>query len=127
MVAITVVLAAVLYVMVMGFGGDNGGQAPAFSVTKDASNKRFTVSINPATDISSFKVKVGDSTAVDLSALTGDLKFIDAGGDTKVSSGDYFTYTPGTVDTIVDILWVNGDSSQVVATFTVSLPAPADP
>jgi len=33
MVAITVVLAAVLYVMVMGFGGGQGGQTPAITMT----------------------------------------------------------------------------------------------
>ncbi|MCG7840938.1 MAG: type IV pilin, partial [Methanomassiliicoccales archaeon] len=33
MVAITVVLAAVLYVMVMGFGGDNANETPSGSFT----------------------------------------------------------------------------------------------
>ena len=91
-------------------------------------NKRMTVSINPATDIGSFKVKVGTEEAKTLttSAMPGktgeaSVTFVDAGSDKKVSSGDYFTWTvgTGTADTTVDILWVNGDTSQVVATFTV--------
>jgi len=46
MVAITVVLAAVLYVMVMGFGGGQGGQTPAITMTylkTSAGNYTFTV------------------------------------------------------------------------------------
>lgn len=46
MVAITVVLAAVLYVMVMGFGGGQSGQTPTITMTyqkTDALNYTFTV------------------------------------------------------------------------------------
>lgn len=132
MVAITVVLAAVLYVMVMGFGGDNGGQAPAFSVTNDAANKRMTISISPATNIDSFMVKIGDASPVAMTdsgtvgtAPNATVTYVDAGKDEKVNSGDYFKYTTGSVETTVDILWVNGDTNQVVATFTIPKTVPS--
>jgi archaeal type IV pilus assembly protein PilA len=47
MVAITVVLAAVLYVMVMGFGGSTASTAPAVTLQKNGNV--VTIAINPQT------------------------------------------------------------------------------
>ncbi len=129
MVAITVVLAAVLYVMVMGFGGDGGGQAPTASLTN--SGNRLVLSINQAYDIEdgmslTFKI---NGTAVDIGTVTegtgaaadtyvigeeSDVIFVDAGGDGKISSQDYFTTTsPDNV--VVQVIWSSGGTNTVVA------------
>ena len=125
MVAITVVLAAVLYVMVMGFGGDGAGQAPTVKLTKDGSI--YKVSIDKAMELDALKVRIGGSDPVPLAF--GDIKgsaitvtLVDAGVDKKLNNGDYFKYVvtvTTTEDTPVDILWTNGDTNQVVASFTV--------
>ena len=126
MVAITVVLAAVLYVMVMGFGGDSGGQAPTVSTAKNIDAKRVVITIDSPTDIGNFKISEKFEKPVDANkpsdynyttGVTG-LMFVDAGNDGKINTGDFFTYT-GSVDGTYDLLWLNGDVSQVVATFTI--------
>jgi len=111
MVAITVVLAAVLYVMVMGFGGD-GGSTPSGSFTAvqkiggtDNIEKVIFGQITPDTNITELKIIVtpsGDSSitftptftdgVVDFtpSPTTGlDLKYVDLANDGKISVGDY--------------------------------------
>jgi flagellin-like protein len=120
MVAITVVLAAVLYVMVMGFGGDNGGQAPTVSTSKNAANERIVISIDPATNITKFMIgghsafaPAGGNYSTGVNGLT----FVDAGKDGLVNTGDYFTYTSEVKGTY-DIIWI-GSANQVVATFTI--------
>ncbi len=60
MVAITVVLAAVLYVMVMGFGGSTGTTAPAVTLQKNGNV--LTVSINPQTATSKMAIKMSNQT-----------------------------------------------------------------
>ena len=73
MVAITVVLAAVLYVMVMGFGGSNNQQTPTATMTytkTTATSYTFTIaglSRNDvkATDVT-MKVNVGSTAAVNV-------------------------------------------------------------
>jgi flagellin-like protein len=135
MVAITVVLAAVLYVMVMGFGGDSGGQAPTVSTAKNIDAKRVVITIDSPTDIGNFKISNstanpalaitgfgGDSDARErtISGAGGGLKLIDAGQDGKINTGDYFEYTSAALAKgTYDLLWFNGDVSQVVATFTI--------
>jgi flagellin-like protein len=118
MVAITVVLAAVLYVMVMGFGGSSP-QAPAATMTKSGSDK-VIVNINPATDNADMKFSFGAAGVVMTDAgetangLT--VTFVDLGGDGKVTSGDYFsitgTKTSATTTTTLSLLWVSGDTTQ---------------
>jgi len=111
MVAITVVLAAVLYVMVMGFGGP-ATQTPtgAFtSATKvEANSYKLTFgTISPETKFIDCKIAITDKngtvntvTITDTDTLidvisTGSVicrvKFVDLGGDGKISVGDYMT------------------------------------
>lgn len=129
MVAITVVLAAVLYVMVMGFGGDSAGQAPTVSTTKNVADKRIVVSINEPMDIASFKIKAGDEAAKEFgtnsngnyTVIDNKLWFIDAGGNGKIDSGDYFHWNGATeIPTgTYDLIWTSGESNQVVTSFTI--------
>ena len=125
MVAITVVLAAVLYVMVMGFGGDGAGQAPTVSTVKNVDAKRVVVTIDSPTDISNFKInqdfekeKKSDDSCYNYTTGVAGLVFVDAGNDGKINTGDYFTYDASVRGTY-DLLWKNGEVSQVVATFTI--------
>ncbi|MCE5295852.1 MAG: type IV pilin N-terminal domain-containing protein [Euryarchaeota archaeon] len=126
MVAITVVLAAVLYVMVMGFGGDTTS-SPNVDLTK--SGDRYYIAINEPVDYDNMEFKVVTTTSglavafsdgvvaydttTGLSAnSTASAKFVDVGGDDKVTDGDYFTVTgSGTLY----VLWINGDSTEGVA------------
>jgi archaeal type IV pilus assembly protein PilA len=131
MVAITVVLAAVLYVMVMGFGGTSGN-APSTQISKDVSG-HYVVSINPATDLAKMKFSVNTTVGADMSTMAGrqvvsgtgthmiTVDFLDVGADGKVTSGDYFTVTKATAtDTAtLTLLWINGDQTQAVTTLTV--------
>ncbi len=101
MVAITVVLAAVLYVMVMGFGGGDDNQAPtAVLATPDVDATRVNttlVSISPETDITDLSYKVGATG--NLTALVAGTNFIDLAADGQASSGDYITFSvTGVVD-----------------------------
>jgi flagellin-like protein len=116
MVAITVVLAAVLYVMVMGFGGSGTPQAPAATLTKDGSLNRVIVNINPASTLSNFKASNNATAAVALTngatIVTG-VTFVDSGGDGKLTSGDYFQIT-GTAHGTLNLYWVNGDTTQAL-------------
>jgi flagellin-like protein len=110
MVAITVVLAAVLYVMVMGFGGNPSStptgqfkaaeklsdgkykiQVLSISEAKDVADMRFSVATSAGTDV--YVVKGGDLAAPsekNVDAVTK-IVFTDLNGDGKVSTGDYFT------------------------------------
>jgi len=124
MVAITVVLAAVLYVMVMGFGGDGGGQAPTASLTN--SGNRLVLSISDTYNITndhSVQVMIGTSTTK-VNFVTGavfagtTITFVDAGGDGKVSTGDYFTNSAAT-PLAVKIVWTSGGTSQIIAEGTI--------
>jgi len=112
MVAITVVLAAVLYVMVMGFGGSNA-QTPTASLSKSttgtAHQEKITIaSVSEAQPYSNIKVSLvidGASHVGNLTDGTADItwspsipgnttvKYVDVGGDSKVSTGDYILVT----------------------------------
>lgn len=110
MVAITVVLAAVLYVMVMGFGGTSG-QKPTVSMTKSTTataheEKVLISSISEAQLYANMKVSIAINSTVfngqvksGLVTLAGNataefaldgVTFVDVAGDGKVSAGDYF-------------------------------------
>ena len=67
MVAITVVLAAVLYVMVMGFGGSTASTAPAVTLQKNGAT--VTIAINPQTDLAKVGISVNGNATVLLSTL----------------------------------------------------------
>ncbi len=127
MVAITVVLAAVLYVMVMGFGG-NTPQAPAVTLSKDTVNDRVIVNIQPATAFADVKYTLtingvaGSITNINAaqwtdatSGSTMKLVFTDAGSDSKVTTGDYFQLSGALAsgETVtLNLLWANGDTTQ---------------
>ena len=122
MVAITVVLAAVLYVMVMGFGGDSSnlptgefktpekttqysdGNTPTLEKTfvkvqvlsiseaKEVADMRLSVSNGANTPV--YVVGATMTTAASGAAIDGvTVSFTDLNGDGKVSTGDYFTVT----------------------------------
>jgi archaeal type IV pilus assembly protein PilA len=132
MVAITVVLAAVLYVMVMGFGGSGTPTAPTASLTKNSSGD-VVLTISPSTDWTNLKIKVGDGTAVVFSANaaatnggvdaahTITVTYHDLGGDGKATTSDYFTVVKGASagTANLSILWVNGDTTQSIASLTI--------
>jgi flagellin-like protein len=120
MVAITVVLAAVLYVMVLGFGG-GGTQTPTMQVTKSSTSTglRFTVAgITKDTQWGDMKILLqnGTTTAswpLTTAQLTGGagktytaaaqssgtaqtvvLAVVDLVGNGYINGGDYITLTP---------------------------------
>lgn len=121
MVAITVVLAAVLYVMVMGLGGDTA-VTPTGQVTnveeitiEDVEVYKLTLSVfSPSTKFSNLNVgglvdgplalteyKGGDLVA-------GTVYFVDNTGDGTVSQGDYLYILKQDVgnDKVVSILYM---------------------
>ncbi len=126
MVAITVVLAAVLYVMVMGFGGDSGGQAPTASLTNN--NNRLVLSISESYDnetsapiyftVNGAKCAFASTTATgSFVAWPSGVFYIDAGDDDKISTGDYFVNTGSDVD--IQVVWTSGGTNQVIAEGTI--------
>lgn len=111
MVAITVVLAAVLYVMVMGFGG-GGETAPTgdFSgaqktgtyteklifgpFSKDTQPTDIKIVVQNGTD--SYTYTFSSDGSGSLETTSGDpgiryINYTDLAGDSKISSGDYLT------------------------------------
>jgi flagellin-like protein len=105
MVAITVVLAAVLYVMVMGFGGPST-QTPtgSFSVTERLTTTTEKVQfgvITPDTKVADIKIVIThngtawQSQNLAIGAMGTAISFTQLGGSVnKVASGDYLTVTP---------------------------------
>jgi flagellin-like protein len=111
MVAITVVLAAVLYVMVMGFGGDGGNETPSGSFTSAAkvgvTEKVDFGQITPSSNITEFKFIISDGTnsvtvymGSTYNTWTGvgspisDIEYVDQAGDSTISAGDHLIITP---------------------------------
>ncbi|MFP4196505.1 MAG: archaellin/type IV pilin N-terminal domain-containing protein [Methanomassiliicoccales archaeon] len=112
MVAITVVLAAVLYVMVMGFGG-GGTQTPTGSFTnveKDGDSYRaYFGSFSPDTDYDEVTLNIqdddnsdtsdtlneytdnGDGDDVELGDVTFTIDVTDLAENDRISNGDYIT------------------------------------
>lgn len=124
MVAITVVLAAVLYVMVMGFGGPENnvptGEFKAAEKLSDTSYRIQVLSISEAKGVADMRLSIsnGVNTPVYVVGATMttpasgteitdvDVAFNDLNGDGKVSTGDYFTVTvpaPATAEVIYTV------------------------
>jgi flagellin-like protein len=133
MVAITVVLAAVLYVMVMGFG-TTGNQTPQGSFTGVPSSVtngyklQFGV-ITPSTKFTDCKVVVtvaGTASTAQTISLGGNnitapstmgIKWTDLAGDKVISTGDYLTITGGT-STVPTALAANSYTVTILFTST---------
>ncbi|MCX6651667.1 MAG: type IV pilin N-terminal domain-containing protein [Methanomassiliicoccales archaeon] len=117
MVAITVVLAAVLYVLVMGIIGPDQDQNPP-QASLNADENRLILSISKSYDIDDgiLQVTIDDGTKMDLvnGTIAGTITFVDNGGDGKIGPGDYFENSALTTSTI-KIIWTSGDTSQVIA------------
>jgi archaeal type IV pilus assembly protein PilA len=116
MVAITVVLAAVLYVMVMGFGSNNQQQTPVITMTYQkadglaGSDYTFTVASVNRND-----VKISDINAV----MAGETPVYAAiGTNTNVQAGDIVTIaglTPGTPYTLTLVYAPTGGAAYQVS------------
>ncbi len=120
MVAITVVLAAVLYVMVMGFGGGNQS-TPTASVTNVrnvAGNYTCTVQ-----SISANTVKFADTLIVVTPSAGANYNHqIVPGvvGSTTVGAGDYFYVGGLTSGTLYTITVKYVPTNNAIATFQIS-------
>jgi len=132
MVAITVVLAAVLYVMVMGFGGESS-QNPTAAVTATSTTTAHTekvlvASISEISAYSNYKISViiGGVAHVASTIAPGALTlapvnasytitFVDIAADSKLGTGDYFliTSTAGGATMVLNLLW--GSDSESIA------------
>jgi len=140
MVAITVVLAAVLYVMVMGFGGPSS-QTPtgAFTTATKVSAKEEKImfgAISPEVKFIDCKLVVdgpyavagtwnmatGTSYTYENGTVDANITYVDLGADGKISVGDYITIaqTPlGPGDWTVTLLYTSTGGSICAKTFTV--------
>ena len=108
MVAITVVLAAVLYVMVSGFTHSPGTTNSAGLTTTNTGNGRWTVTVDKVSvsniAISGLKVVLngysysyrssGQWTNSSASNSTVDVNFSNVAGSSYLSASDYFTIAP---------------------------------
>ena len=116
MVAITVVLASMLYVMVMGMGPNNDPNPPQASLNADEGRLVLTLSKTYEIGEGSLTVTIDDGERLDLvnGTILGTVSFIDNGDDGKIGSGDYFTNTAAET-CIIKVIWTSGDVSQVIA------------
>ncbi len=133
MVAITVVLAAVLYVMVMGFGGSDTTQAPAVTLSKTTTGggTAIVISIDRQVDIGKIGIAIDGVYKAPLKnntigiTLTGDSSHsfnytftpLNAG---KVSTGDRIVVKNATAGTTFQLVWMpsgsSGGDKQLVGT-----------
>jgi FlaG/FlaF family flagellin (archaellin) len=128
MVAITVVLAAVLYVMVTGLIGGSTGGAPnvTFGNLQGTGSGAWSFQIagvSRSESLAQYQVTVLNGTTVAIQASGSDLtscettpwctgggltlKFTDLTGDEKLNSGDFFDLSGGdtTSDYTVKLIW----------------------
>lgn len=140
MVAITVVLAAVLYVMVMGFGGgQTSTPTAAFATPERNSQYNYTItiaSISESKPLSEFKLSISTTNSVWTSnalsgtgtlsgtgdVLTDYVGFVDIGADEKLGAGDYFVIDFSSSGTYtVSLLWIDNDgASHQIASKTIT-------
>ncbi len=132
MVAITVVLAAVLYVMVTNLIDDPGGRRPIVTLDSMGCDAvecrgRVTAASSPSVDLGRFRVTVlADGNAlilptelvagVDISGGGLTLRYTDLGAEGKVTGGDTFRITgiSAGVEYEVVLLWNDGTGIQSV-------------
>jgi flagellin-like protein len=115
-VAVTVVLAAVLYAMVMGMGPNNDPTPPQASLNADEGRLVLTISKSFAIEDGILQVTIDGGEKLDLvnGTISGTISFVDSGNDGRIGSNDYFTNSADTTSTI-RILWTSGDVCQVIA------------
>ncbi len=116
MVAVTVVLAAALYVMVMGVGPNNDPNPPQASLNADEGRLVLTISKTYALDDDALQVTINNGEKLDLvdGTISGTVSFVDNGDDGKIGSGDYFTNSADET-CIIKVIWTSGGVSQVIA------------
>lgn len=148
MVAITVVLAAVLYVMVLGFGADTT-QTPQTTVSKTAITDGWRLTVGTLTDDVSWdqvdvlliasgasvtwtEITTANQTGVGailndygpktLGTLAVTLKIMDLSGNGKVNGGDYIELTASSFSSSVDyeLRLMYTTTSQPMASTTFS-------
>ncbi|TLZ50942.1 MAG: type IV pilin [Methanobacteriota archaeon] len=132
MVAITVVLAAVLYVMVTNLIGDPGGKKPIVTLRNldcvPGACRADVTGAQPPTNLAQFKVTVftdGQRTiqptvlAADQDMTGGPLtlRFTDIGGEGKLTAGDAFRLSGTSAGHTyeIDLLWSDGTVIQSVS------------
>jgi flagellin-like protein len=116
MVAITVVLATVLYVMVLGFEPGGDVNPPKASLNADEGRLVLTIGKSFTIEDGILQVTIDGGEKLDLvnGTISGTISFVDSGNDGRIGSNDYFTNSADTTSTI-RILWTSGDVSQVIA------------
>ena len=114
MVAITVVLAAVLYVMVMGFGGTGSTPTGALNAVRTGSGN-YQVSV-----VSISQPNVQNSSVTIIVTPTGGVKGAWHGPSQFVGAGDYFTVTGLTVGTTYTISLKYNPTGNSIASTTVT-------
>lgn len=101
MVAITVVLAAVLYVMVLGFGGSTAN-TPAATYSKDTITNGKKITIVSITN----KEVPWDDLTIQLSDGTNIVTWLPAKTDLSTTGGDSMNYTAKALGSITVCCWV---------------------
>lgn len=134
MVAITVVLAAVLYVLVSGYGGGTAVPTAGFSSPERTGTFTYELTvaeISETYDIGEFKISITNGTAVETGTVVDgpiteitdtDVTFVDVGGEGLMGSGDYLVLVFGGQYTYnVKLLWVDSDgNAHQIAQKTIS-------
>ncbi|HDP96306.1 MAG TPA: type IV pilin, partial [Euryarchaeota archaeon] len=134
MVAITVVLAAVLYVMVLGIGGDTGSSINV-SMSKDSSATNWTYSVTAISGTSQLAqadvyIIVKDaSNAIGLTATavssfttgeyTSGVMFVDANTAGYLNAGDYFVLDRTTYAVGSQIQLTDSSGSTTYCSYTI--------
>lgn len=131
MVAITVVLAAVLYVMVVNLIDPDINQKPIVTLSAEctpAECEGQVTGAQPAADLAKFRVSVfADGVrAIPVTALAADtditgggltFRYTDVGAEGRVTAGDTFRLTglSAGVEYEIVLLWQNGDVVDSIA------------
>ena len=132
MVAITVVLAAVLYVMVLGIGGDTGASINV-SMTKDSTATNWTYSVTAISGTSQLAqsdvylivknqdnaVNVSATVLSSLTSYTSGVKYVDANTASYLNAGDYIILDRDYFQTGSSIQLTDSSGQTTYCTYTV--------
>ncbi|MFQ6127826.1 MAG: archaellin/type IV pilin N-terminal domain-containing protein [Thermoplasmata archaeon] len=137
MVAITVVLAAVLYVMVSGLIGGTGVGAPTIDITQEPTPDGYELTVTPDRSVGykSYKVTIykdgsvwsGFPKALTAGAIgTGPageyLNFTDVAGADKLTKGDFFILEKLTSGSRYELKLIWAADDGVITSETVDVP-----